>query len=80
MTKNIVVIGGGTGTYTVLRGLKQHNARLTAVVTMFDSGGSTGRLRDELGELPKGDVRRCLIALSQDNMLLRRLFSYRFSN
>lgn len=80
MTKNIVVIGGGTGTYTLLTGLKKFDVNLTAIVSMFDSGGSTGRLRDEFGELPKGDVRRCLIALSHDeNRILRRLFEYRFS-
>jgi len=80
MTKNIVLIGGGTGTYTLLTGLKRFNVNLTAIVSMFDSGGSTGRLRDEFGELPKGDVRRCLIALSPDeNRILRRLFEYRFS-
>lgn len=82
--KRIVVIGGGTGTHTVLRGLKryQKQVELTAIVTMADSGGSTGRLRDEFGVLPVGDVRMALAALAKDNdnheELLRELFLYRF--
>ena len=82
--KNIVVIGGGTGTHTVLRGLKryQKQVHLSAVVTMADSGGSTGRLRDEFGYLPVGDVRMALAALASDidqhEELLRELFLYRF--
>lgn len=84
MKKNIVVIGGGTGTHTVLRGLKryQKQVNLSAVVTMADSGGSTGRLRDEFGYLPVGDVRMALAALASDidqhEELLRELFLYRF--
>ncbi|MBI2564678.1 YvcK family protein [Candidatus Woesearchaeota archaeon] len=80
---SIVVIGGGTGSYTVLRGLKKYTDQLTAIVSMFDSGGSTGKLRDEFGYLPPGDIRRCLIALSPestDNLFLRRLFEHRFGN
>jgi len=77
--KKIVVIGGGTGSYNVLRGLKHYPVDLTAVVTMMDSGGSTGRLRDEFGFLPPGDLRRCLVALSSETGLLRSLFEYRFS-
>lgn len=82
--KNVVVIGGGTGTHTLLRGLKQYKKRIniTAVVTMADSGGSTGRLRDEFGYLPVGDVRMALAALAssvdQHEELLRQLFLYRF--
>ncbi len=78
--KKFVVIGGGTGSYTVLRGLKKHDVAITAVVSMFDSGGSTGMLRDEFGILPPGDVRRCLVALAEENgrNVLRELFSYRF--
>lgn len=79
--QKIVVIGGGTGSYNVLRGLKRYTDELTAIVTMFDSGGSTGILRDEFGVLPPGDVRRCLLALSDEkkqNKLLRDLFTYRF--
>jgi len=75
----IVVIGGGTGSYTVLRGLKHYDVELTAVISMTDSGGSTGRLRDEFGFLPPGDVRRGLIALSPETSMLRKLFEYRFS-
>lgn len=77
--KKIVVLGGGTGTYTVFLGLKKYTPNLTAVVSMSDSGGSTGRLRDELGVLPPGDVRRALIALSRGNGMLRKLFEYRFN-
>ncbi len=79
--QKIVVIGGGTGSYSLLRGLKRYTDDLTAVVTMFDSGGSTGVLRDEFGILPPGDVRRCLLALCDEkkqNRILRDLFSYRF--
>ena len=80
----MVVIGGGTGTHTVLRGLKKYQKQinLSAVVTMADSGGSTGRLRDEFGYLPVGDVRMALAALASDidqhEELLRELFLYRF--
>ncbi|VVB81006.1 2-phospho-L-lactate transferase [uncultured archaeon] len=74
----VVVIGGGTGSFTVLRGLKNRVEELSAVVSMFDSGGSTGLLRDEFGILPPGDVRRCLVALADENDMLRKLFMYRF--
>ncbi len=76
--KRIVVIGGGTGTFTVLNGLKYHPVDLSAVVSIADNGGSTGILRDELGVLPPGDIRQCLVALSEGDDILRRLFSYRF--
>jgi len=77
--KKIVVIGGGTGVFTVLSGLKNYFKDLTAVVTMADDGGSTGILREEFGILPPGDVRRALIALSKsDNKVLSELFNYRF--
>lgn len=78
--KKIVVIGGGTGTYTVLTGLKSFPVELTDVVTMMDSGGSSGRLRDEFGHLPPGDVRQGLLALSPSNLnpILRELLNYRF--
>lgn len=82
--KQLVCIGGGTGTHTALVGLKQYQKQLdlAAVVTMADSGGSTGRLRDEFGQLPVGDVRMALAALAsdidQDEELLRKLFLYRF--
>jgi uncharacterized cofD-like protein len=76
----IVCIGGGTGTYTALMGLKRYDVDLTAIVSMADSGGSSGVLRDEFGHLPPGDVRRCLLALSAEPGAgtLRRLFEYRF--
>lgn len=78
--KKIVVIGGGTGSYTVLKGLKVYPLQISAIVNMFDSGGSTGKLRDNLGVLPPGDLRRCLIALADDDKenILRDLFSFRF--
>ncbi len=76
--KKIVVIGGGTGNFTVLRGLKNYDVDISAVVSMADDGGSTGILRDELGVLPPGDVRQCLIALSNSSSMMRSLMSYRF--
>jgi len=76
--KNVVVLGGGTGTFTVLTGLKNYPLNLTAVVAMADDGGSTGILRDELGVLPPGDVRQCLVALSSHDKLMRSLMNYRF--
>lgn len=78
--KRVVVIGGGTGTFTVLSGLKKYPLDLTAIVTMADNGGSTGVLRDELGVLPPGDVRTCLVALSKQDKLMRTLMNYRFEN
>lgn len=82
VVKKVVTIGGGTGSYTVLRGLKEFPLDITAVVSMFDSGGSTGRLRDEFGVLPPGDIRRCLVALSDGARaeILRDLFNFRFEN
>jgi uncharacterized cofD-like protein len=77
--KKVVVIGGGTGTFTVLSGLKRYPVDLTAVVTMADDGGSTGRLRDEFGVLPPGDLRQCLVALSEADLVMRKLFNYRFT-
>ena len=76
--KKAVVIGGGTGTFTVLSGLKSYKLDLSAIVAMSDSGGSTGILRDELGVLPPGDVARCLVALSSSDKLMRGLMDYRF--
>lgn len=73
-----VVLGGGTGTFTVLSGLKHYVNAITAVVNMVDDGGSTGVLRDELGVLPPGDVRQCLVALSSSPEIVRELFNYRF--
>lgn len=76
--KRVVVIGGGTGTFTVLSGLKHYPVDLAAVVTMADDGGSTGRLRDEFGVLPPGDLRQCLVALSEADQVMRKLFNYRY--
>lgn len=73
----IAVIGGGTGSFTLLSGLKNYTSDISALVNMADDGGSTGQLRDELGVLPPGDVRQCLVALSQSERV-RDLFSYRF--
>ena len=78
MVKKIVVIGGGTGTYVALTGLREYDVTLTAVVTMMDSGGSTGRLRDQLGVLPPGDIRQALVALSESDEIWRKMFTYRF--
>lgn len=75
----IVVIGGGTGSFTVLSGLKHYTRNITALVSMADDGGSTGTLRDELGVLPPGDVRQCLVALSNVPRM-RDLFNYRFGD
>jgi len=74
----VVVIGGGTGTFTVLTALKYYARDITAIVNMVDDGGSTGILRDELGALPPGDVRQCLVALSESDQTMRDLFNYRF--
>ena len=75
---HIVVIGGGTGLHTLLRGLKQYTSNITAVVTVFDSGGSSGQLREDMGVLPPGDIRNCLVALSARESLMTDLFQYRF--
>ncbi|MFO7172909.1 MAG: YvcK family protein [Bacillota bacterium] len=75
----VVAIGGGTGLPAVLRGLKEYTANITAVVTVADDGGSSGRLRSEFNILPPGDIRNCLVALADTEPLLERLFQYRFS-
>lgn len=76
----VVVIGGGHGLAMLLRGLKSYTHHLTAVVTVADDGGSSGRLRRSLGILPPGDIRNCLAALSNDEALMTQLFQYRFAN
>ena len=73
----IAVIGGGTGSFTMLSSLKKYTTQIAAIVSMADDGGSTGVLRDEHGTLPPGDVRQCLVALS-DSPKVRDLFEYRF--
>ena len=75
----VVAIGGGTGLPVLLRGLKEHTSNLTAIVTVGDDGGSSGRLRRELGVLPPGDVRNCIAALAEAEPLMTRLFQYRFN-
>ena len=75
----IVAVGGGHGQATLLRGLKLYTRNLTAVVTVADDGGSSGRLRESFGILPPGDIRNCLAALSNDEQMLTQLFQYRFS-
>jgi uncharacterized cofD-like protein len=74
----IVVVGGGTGLSTLLKGLKEFTGNLTAIVTVADDGGSSGRLRREMGVLPPGDIRNCLVALADAEPLMARLFEYRF--
>lgn len=74
----IVAIGGGTGLSTLLRGLKEYSANITAIVTVADDGGSSGRLRREIGVLPPGDIRNCLAAMADEEKLLTELFQYRF--
>jgi uncharacterized cofD-like protein len=82
---SITAIGGGTGLSAILRGLKAYVGsprlgRLTGVVTVTDDGGSSGRLRQEFGVLPPGDIRNCIVALAEEEDLLARLFQYRFPN
>ena len=74
----IVVIGGGTGLSVLLKGLKRYTSRLTAMVTVSDDGGSSGRLRSELGVLPPGDIRSCLVALAETETLMDKVFQHRF--
>ncbi|MCA8944751.1 MAG: YvcK family protein, partial [Planctomycetes bacterium] len=75
---SVVAIGGGTGASGLLRGLKEHTDKLTAIVTVADDGGSSGRFRKEFGMLPPGDIRNCLAALSDAGPVLEKLFQYRF--
>jgi len=78
--KRVVTLGGGTGTFVVLSGLRRAGgAALTAIVSSADDGGSTGRLRDAYGMLPPGDARQALVALAEEGLLVRDLFAYRFS-
>lgn len=74
----VVVIGGGTGLAVLLKGLKQYTSQLTAIVTVSDDGGSSGRLRAELGVLPPGDIRNCLVALAETETLMDKVFQHRF--
>jgi uncharacterized cofD-like protein len=76
---NVVAIGGGSGLPNLLRGLKHYTSNITAVVTVADDGGSSGRLRSELGILPPGDIRNCLVALADSEAVMQELMDYRFS-
>jgi len=76
---HIAALGGGTGLSSLLRGLKRRSLDITAIVTVADDGGSSGRLRRELGVLPPGDIRNCLVALAEDESLMGRLFQHRFA-
>lgn len=76
----IVAIGGGTGLSTLLSGIKLYTSNITAIVTVTDTGGSSGRLRDEMDVLPPGDIRNCLVALADAEPLIRDLFQYRFED
>jgi uncharacterized cofD-like protein len=77
----VTVIGGGTGSFNILKGLALYrDLHIRSIVTMMDSGGDSGRLRDEFGVLPPGDIRRCLVALSEETELMRELFSFRFAD
>lgn len=75
---NVVTIGGGTGLSTLLRGLKKHNVAITAIVTVADDGGSTGRIRQEFNMPAPGDIRNCIESLADDESTLGKLFNYRF--
>src|SRR5262245_33233182 len=76
--KRVVTIGGGTGPFALLSALKRHPCLITAIVTMSDSGGSSRRLMDEFGQLPFGDLRQALVALSRKGVLWRDIFTFRF--
>jgi len=76
----VVVVGGGTGLSVLLQGIKKHTNNISAIVTVTDTGGSSGRLRDEFDMLPPGDIRNCLVALADAEPLMGELFQYRFEN
>ena len=78
VNKRVVTIGGGTGPFAVLSSLKRYPCSISAIVTMADSGGSSRRLMDEFGQLPLGDLRQALIALSRKGALWRDVFTFRF--
>lgn len=78
--KNIVVIGGGTGTSTILKGIKKYKSNITAIVSMADDGGGSGILRHDLGILPPGDLRNCMAALANTEGVMEKLLQYRFKS
>ena len=75
----VVVIGGGTGLSVMLRGLKKYTSNITAIVTVADDGGSSGTLREDLGMLPPGDIRSCILALANTEPTMEKLLQYRFN-
>src|SRR4051812_16786495 len=77
--KNIVIIGGGTGTFTLLNGLRKYPSNNSVIVSSADDGGSTGILRKELGVMPPGDIRQCLVGLSYTQKEMQELFNFRFN-
>ena len=78
MGLKVVVIGGGTGLSTMLRGLKLYTSNITAIVTVGDDGGGSGKLRADLGMLPPGDIRNCILALADTEPIMEDLLQYRF--
>lgn len=78
-TKKVVVLGGGTGLSTMLKGIKEYTSHITAVVTVSDNGGSSGKIREEMGIIPPGDIRNCLVALANTEPIMERLLQYRFA-
>src|SRR5699024_9180479 len=74
----IVIIGGGTGVSVLLRGIKNYTQNITAIVTVADDGGGSGVLREDLGMLPPGDIRSCILALADDESIMQNLLNYRF--
>lgn len=77
--KKVVVIGGGTGLSTMLKGIKEYTSYITAIVTVADNGGSSGRIREEMGIIPPGDIRNCLVALANTEPIMEKLLQYRFT-
>lgn len=78
--KKIVTIGGGTGNSILLRGVKNFTSNITTIVTVADDGGGSGVLREDLGMLPPGDIRNCLVSLANTEPIMEKLINYRFSN
>ena len=76
--KRVVVIGGGTGLSTMLKGIKKYTSDITAIVTVADNGGSSGKIREEMGIMPPGDIRNCLVALANTEPIMEKLLQYRF--
>lgn len=76
--KKVVVIGGGTGLSTMLKGIKKYTSDITAIVTVADNGGSSGKIREEMGIMPPGDIRNCLVALANTEPIMEKLLQYRF--